>query len=488
MGFRLSRASLFPGVRLNINGGGISTTVGLREPFERSTVRFAGPRPAGRGPATALLLDIEDEAAVATAEAATSVGLFALQNVLDKALRKRAELRVTLVRAGRRERRARFALSAAQLFLLRLVFRRGLTAIARKAFEARKTCERLNGDLAACVVDVDFGLGAKAVEKFDGLVDAFAALARSDGVWDITAAEASERRPRPGAKMPRTPVVFATEGLDIVRSDARALRLPSAQGPTLIVYPTVAILWRGADDFTLFDARDIRLAISALSFCEDGVVPDDTELSGHTWLVANRDGTRDRSAGRNRQIPILRYGSVALRSAVGGDTNYLVSSYARTSDFRNAWYEFRSALRNAQDTAPWHMPDSVTAEDFTPPEAFLPPPSPPSFFTDWFVIGLCALALGAAIVRQIPLPAPAAPASTVASLPQSAPAARRDVVLVMADTAAIRTAPNETSAILAHARLGDIFQAYERRGGWLQIGGEQPLGWVRASEVTLPGP
>ncbi|MEI9887928.1 MAG: hypothetical protein WDN08_15780 [Rhizomicrobium sp.] len=473
MGFRLSRASLFPGIRLNVNGGGISTTLGLRETYPRSAARSQA---AGRSPATARLLDVEDEVAVATAEAATSVGLFALQNVLAKALRKRTELRETLVRAGRRERRARFALSAAQIFLLRLAFRRRLSAIARRAFEARKTCERLNGDLAACVVDVDFGLGAKAVEKFDGLVDAFAALGRSDGVWDITAAAALDRRPRPGAKMPRTPIVFAAEGLDIVRSEARALRLPSAQGPTLIVYPTVAILWRSADDFALFDARDIRLAISALSLCEEGVVPDDTDLSGHTWLVANRDGTRDRSASRNRQIPILRYGSVALRSEAGGDTNYLISSYARTSLFRSAWYEFRSTLRNAEDTAPWHMPAAITAEDFTPPEAFMPPAAAPSVFADWFVLGLCGLALVAALSRQMPLAT------------ASQPATKHDVVLVMEDAATIRAAPNETSTILVRPRLGDIFEVYGQRSAWLQVGHKQPLGWVRAAEVTLPGP
>ncbi|MEI9989385.1 MAG: SH3 domain-containing protein [Rhizomicrobium sp.] len=454
MGFRLSRASLFPGIRLNLSSGGISTTLGLR--------------------------DIEDEPA-----AATSVGLFALQNILDQALRKRAELLQTLARAGRRERRARLALSAAQCFLLRLVFRRRLAAIARKAFEARKTCERLNGDLAACIVDIDFGLGTKAVEKFDGLVDAFAALGRSDGIWDITA---SERQARRGAKMPRTPIVFAAEGLDIVRSDARAFRLPSAQGSTLIVYPTVAIRWRSADDFALFDARDIRFTISALSLCEEGVVPDDTELSGHTWLIANRDGTRDRRASRNRQIPILRYGSVALRSEVGGDANYLVSSYARTSYFRSAWYEFRAALRDAQDTAPWHMPDPITDEDFMPPEAFTPPASPASFFADWFVLGLCGLALGAVVIRHIPPPAPTELPSTTASLPQSAPAAKHDVVLVMQSTATIRAAPSETSAIRARARLGDIFEVYEQRSAWLHVGEKQPLGWVRASEVTLPGP
>ncbi len=266
------------------------------------------------------------------------------------------------------------------------------------------------------------------------------------------------------------------------------MRLPSAQGPALIVYPTVAILWRGADDFALFDARDIRLAISPLSFCEDAVVPDDTELVGHTWLAANRDGTRDRRAVRNRQIPILRYGSVALRSEAGGDRNYLISSYARTSQFRSAWYEFRATLRNTQDRAPWHMPDPATTEDLTPPEAFTPPATPASFFADRLVLALCALALATVAIRQIPPPAPAAPRPTVASLPQFQPVAKRDIVLVMEAVATIRAAPNETSKIVAHAKLGDIFEVYGQRDMWRQVGNGRPLGWVRASEVTLPGP
>ncbi|MEI9994049.1 MAG: SH3 domain-containing protein [Rhizomicrobium sp.] len=487
MGFRLSRASLFPGVRLNINGGGISTTLGLRQECNVGIARSAKSRTAGRAPATALLLDIEDEVAVATADASTSVGLFALHNLLDKALRRRAELCAALLRAEQHEHRARFALSAAQRFLLRLAFRRRLATIARKAFEARKTCERLNGELAACVIDVDFGLGAKAMETFDILVDAFAALGRSDGVWDVTAAAALERQARPGAKMPRTPVAFAAEGLDIVRSDARALRLPSAQGTTLIIYPTVAILWRGTDDFVLFDARDIRLAISAHSVCEDGVVPDDAELTGHTWKVANRDGSRDRSAPRNRQIPILRYGSIALRSEAGGDVNYLVSSYALAGRFRGAWYEFRSRLRTAQDVAPWRMPEPTTTEDFTPPESFVAPVPAVSLFADGFTLGLCALILVAALAwRAVPVKEIAPQSSTATAA--AVPAGKREVVLVMEDAAIIRAAPDEASAILARARFGDIFEFYARRGAWLQLGHKQPLGWVRASQVSLPAP
>jgi hypothetical protein len=52
-------------------------------------------------------------------------------------------------------------------------------------------------------------------------------------------------------------------------------------------------------------------------FREDGDVPSDSQTVGTSWRFVNRDGGPDRRFNNNRQIPIVEYGQLSLRSESG---------------------------------------------------------------------------------------------------------------------------------------------------------------------------
>lgn len=72
--------------------------------------------------------------------------------------------------------------------------------------------------------------------------------------------------------------------------------------------------------------ENLRSVATVQRFVEDGAVPSDSLVLGHTWQYVNIKGGPDRRFKNNRQLPILRYGRLTL-SGEGG--------YSSTFDFSN---------------------------------------------------------------------------------------------------------------------------------------------------------
>jgi hypothetical protein len=85
-----------------------------------------------------------------------------------------------------------------------------------------------------------------------------------------------------------------------------------------------------------------------VAFHEDGSVPSDSRVVGHTWLKANKDGSPDRRFADNYQIPIAEYG-LRITSGTGLNEEYMVSGASVALQFAKAWTEF--ATKIPADTA-----------------------------------------------------------------------------------------------------------------------------------------
>ncbi|MGH3927621.1 MAG: hypothetical protein ACRDTT_32965, partial [Pseudonocardiaceae bacterium] len=72
--------------------------------------------------------------------------------------------------------------------------------------------------------------------------------------------------------------------------------------------------------------ENLRSLATVQQFIEDGAVPSDSLVLGHTWQYVNVKGGPDRRFTNNRQLPILQYGRLTL-SGEGG--------YSATFDFSN---------------------------------------------------------------------------------------------------------------------------------------------------------
>lgn len=62
---------------------------------------------------------------------------------------------------------------------------------------------------------------------------------------------------------------------------------------------------------------NLECAKSSVQFSEDDCVPSDAKVLHTTWRFVNKDGGPDRRFNDNRQIPVVQYGEILLRSESG---------------------------------------------------------------------------------------------------------------------------------------------------------------------------
>ncbi|MEX2441444.1 MAG: hypothetical protein WD400_02230, partial [Pontimonas sp.] len=78
-----------------------------------------------------------------------------------------------------------------------------------------------------------------------------------------------------------------------------------------------AALVVGKSTVTALSYQDLRITQREVQFIEDGSVPRDAQVVGHTWRYVNKKGGPDRRFNNNRQLPICLYSELDLESDGG---------------------------------------------------------------------------------------------------------------------------------------------------------------------------
>lgn len=531
MGFRFRRSvRLFPGVRLNFSGGGISTTLGVRGASinvgPRGTyanlglpgtglsyrAHLSSPQPHEL-PSTPPTLPVSSPplplappvaasqpGAIASApiEFLTSRGLGELKRLINEAAVKRITLghalagkEASLAAAGRR-------LAFARAFLIRIVLQRTVPARARAVFDAESARDEAAEELAACVIDVDFDFDTATLDKFAALLRTYEVLSAAQKIWDITASVATNRvveRTTAAQRVSRSQVVFDFARSDIVESKYQALRLGNANGYDILIYPGFVMMRSRGADFAIVDFNEFTVGFTPSLFIEEDAVPSDAEIVGKDWKKANKDGSRDRRFRDNYQIPVVRYGRLDFASPTGVREVYQISDYGKTQSFAEAFASYRHALAAAAKAG--HAAGTAHEEIVLPHEEAVPekvfvPPQPKSLVFDF--IALAVLAVLVAALAYFAATAPASPPLPTAGIasPAAQPAVRlipapavNEAVRVTAPRANIRVSPARQAKVAGHARKGQILYVFGRSGAWIRVGDDKPQGWMLAS-LTAP--
>lgn len=136
------------------------------------------------------------------------------------------------------------------------------------------------------------------------------------------------------------------------------------------------------DRLLIFSGRQVAavpyhaLAVrsSTIRFVEDGRVPPDATLVGHTWRYVNKDGGPDRRFSSNRRLPIALYGVVRLQAAGGLNLELQTSATAVAEDTEKLFSLIDRAARRiaaGRVAAPASLPVGAFPPDEPPPLAWL---------------------------------------------------------------------------------------------------------------------
>jgi len=220
--------------------------------------------------------------------------------------------------------------------------------------------------------------GEEEARHFQRLVDAFGQASEAQRAWHVVASGAvsttHQHKVHAGATalINRLPVVRGISGPPNLTSN---ITVPSLSTPRRSVYflPD-RILIRDGKHYADVAHRDSRAEAVPQRFIEDGVVPSDSEIVGHTWQYVNVKGGLDRRFKNNRQLPILRYGRLTLTGEAGYHAIFDFSTTAANSALAGALQNMATAEQpGPRNRAAALRPDAVRGT----PQPKAPPSGPP---------------------------------------------------------------------------------------------------------------
>jgi hypothetical protein len=122
-------------------------------------------------------------------------------------------------------------------------------------------------------------------------------------------------------------------------------------------FPDRILIYQGKD-VGMAPYSEFKINTSITRFIEDGGVPRDAEVVGHNWKYVNRDGGPDRRFSNNRQIPVVLYSEIDLRTSSGINLKFQTSDKRAGENFSKSFKDIRQIGLtghgiNPQDAAAW---------------------------------------------------------------------------------------------------------------------------------------
>ena len=185
-------------------------------------------------------------------------------------------------------------------------------------------------------------------DAFDQVQVAFRELRACRRIWDVTQrTHGQQYRSLASTSLEREPISASFELLPYVHPSHEAMHIRNANGGDLYLYPTLLVVYDSESNFALISLRDLNVEFNRSAFIEEEMVPDDSQVIGHTWKYTNKNGTPDRRFSNNFQIPIAAYGTLRFSTAKGLNEMYMFSHEESTRVFWEALLNHKRLLKEA---------------------------------------------------------------------------------------------------------------------------------------------
>lgn len=363
MSFRFRHTfTLFPGVRLNLSGSGMSVSLGVpgaplnlkpgRSP--RATVGLPGSgisfqtsldEQTSRSPGLPQYqpqalphmsqpgVYAERDIASNAVEDLTSASLSEVKEMLVLAHQERRDLEREVAELCRNVKSAtskvRWLSFPVWGWLLKGPIERARTraeTFANDLFEAETA---LRGHGIAIHWELDEGTKA----SYEALRATFDKARMSSAIWDLVHDAQIDRpttRSFADRSIERKRVSFDWERPNILPAQdddpyPRVPHLENANGGDIYLFPGF-LLVMGPDDFALLHPASLRIGNVPVRFKEDEAMPADAQVVGHTWQYVNKNGQPDRRFKHNPRSPLALYTNLTLTNPEGLNEEYLLSN------------------------------------------------------------------------------------------------------------------------------------------------------------------
>jgi|GEM_PF-1386322 hypothetical protein len=279
----------------------------------------------------------------------TSSGLNQFKDLLVATYMREREIRADIKKA-RLQHAFSWTARALSWGMLVSVVSKSVRARTDRAVALRKVeISTLSSNLAASRISISFDMDTAVADPHRRMLEAFDQIANSEGCWALKTSQGIDRvkaRSMASTVVDRNVTYLARRTDSLVDTADLPLALPVQNGrSTAYFYPGfVLIVDIARSDFAIIDLKELNINYSSVSFTESERMPRDAKLVGKVWAKSNKDGSRDRRFKDNRELPVMLYGELGLKTSGGLNEAFMFSRSNPCEAFVRAVTELKRVL------------------------------------------------------------------------------------------------------------------------------------------------
>lgn len=279
----------------------------------------------------------------------TSSGLGQFKELLLATQARDREIRADFKRARVQHAISWTARALAWTSMLSVVSK-SIRAKASQAVAIRKAeISNLHENLAASRISISFDMETAVADPHLRMLNTFDNLAASHGSWVLQMSQLIDRvraRSMSNTVVDRRPAALVRKSDRLVDTADSPLSLPVQGGrATAYFYPGfVLVIDTARSDFALIDLKELDVACASVRFTETERMPHDAIQVGKVWAKSNKNGTRDRRFKDNRELPVMLYGELSLKTSGGLNEAFMFSRHEDCSAFVRAVEDLKRVL------------------------------------------------------------------------------------------------------------------------------------------------
>jgi len=182
--------------------------------------------------------------------------------------------------------------------------------------------------------EIHYALDASATERYAAIQRALSTLASCNRIWVLnTSSSTSDFKRNAGAA---TLITRSSASIGAIPTKGFKASLPissiGANGTIFHFLPDQILLFSG-NRYASIQYPQLFLEVRATRYIESESIPGDSRQVDTTGRFVNKNGGPDRRFNNNRQIPILQYGEVTIRTGAGLQVILQTSSIEKSQTF-----------------------------------------------------------------------------------------------------------------------------------------------------------
>ncbi len=352
------RVKLIPGIHLNFSKRGISTTIGVRGAsltigksgtflntgipgtglYSREKISSNNQTPKPQIDEIIYQQEPSDNIFSVDLQEITSQDLQGIKETILAARKQRIELLKDLNKIEYSLWISQFLLIVSYLFLIPLIQKNTFYKIKADINTKKDASSQVKEMIQNSRVNLEIEFDPEIGRIYSDLTNSFNELAESRKIWDVTGAYHQDRRVTRSfadTTVKRRIVQFGSKELEDIKSPFDTLWMKNANGGDIYIYPNFIVMYSNRSDFAVVGFNELKVVHTNVSFLETSSIPSDSKIIDYTWAKVNKNGSRDKRFKDNYQIPVVRYGEIAIRTENGLHEEYQFSNYEASEDFYN---------------------------------------------------------------------------------------------------------------------------------------------------------